>query len=317
LSNLSISSDGRDAPAEFEAKLAAGEQGGAATMWIANHLFLRDPVALAALSLARTSRIKVALMAMSPFTVHPVQLAMAAATLDELFPGRVTVCIGVGAPADLKAVGLDASKPLKAMREAFDAIRGLLDGQTVKLAGESYTIHDRRLATGRREVPLVLAASGPQMLELAGAIADGVLISAGTSVEFIGQTLERVQRGAKGRKVRTSAVAYAAIDAAEDKANDRLRRALAILLRGAHHRPNLDAAGSVLDQAALNDAVLAEDWPRAEALITDDIVRRHAASGTAEQVKARLTAYHAVGLDEIVISGPRDGDQITRILRTA
>ena len=247
MSDISISSDGRDAPADYDAKLQAGEQGHAATIWIANHLFLRDPVAMAALSLARTSRIKVALMAMSPFTVHPVQMAMAASTLDEMFPGRVTLCLGVGAPADLKAVGLDASKPLKAMREAFEAIRGLLNGESVRLAGESFTINERRLVTGRRNVPLVLAASGPQMLELAGAIADGVLISAGTSVEFIEQTLERVQRGARGRRVRTSAMAYAAIDAEEGRANDRMRRVLAILLRGAHHRPNLDAAGSVLD----------------------------------------------------------------------
>jgi len=317
LSDISISSDGRDAPADYDAKLQAGEQGHAATIWIANHLFLRDPVAMAALSLARTSRIKVALMAMSPFTVHPVQMAMAASTLDEMFPGRVTLCLGVGAPADLKAVGLDASKPLKAMREAFEAIRGLLNGESVRLAGESFTINERRLVTGRRNVPLVLAASGPQMLELAGAIADGVLISAGTSVEFIEQTLERVQRGARGRRVRTSAMAYAAIDAEEGRANDRMRRVLAILLRGAHHRPNLDAAGSVLDQAALNAAVLAEDWPRAEALITDDIVRRHAASGTAGQVKARFAAYHAVGLDELVIAGARDGDQITKLLQAA
>jgi 5,10-methylenetetrahydromethanopterin reductase len=254
---------------------------------------------------------------MSPFTIHPVQMAMAAATLDECFPGRVTLCLGVGAPADLKAVGLDASRPLKAMREAFEAIRGLLDGQTVRFAGESFTIDDRRLVMGRRAVPLVLAASGPQMLELAGAIADGVLISAGTSVEFIEQTLNRVQRGARGRTVRISALTYAAVDDAETKANDRLRRPLAILLRGAHHGPNLEAAGSVLDQAALNDAVLAEDWTRAQALVTDDIVRRHAASGTPDQVRARFAAYHAVGLDEIVIAGTRDGDQITRILQTA
>jgi 5,10-methylenetetrahydromethanopterin reductase len=317
LSNVSISSDGRDAPSAFNEKLAAGEQGGAATIWIANHLFQRDPVSLAALSLAQTSRISVALMAVSPFTIHPVQMAMTAATLDEFFPGRVTLCLGVGAPADLKAVGLDASKPLKAMREAFDAIRGLLDGETVKFAGDAFTINDRRLVTGRRAIPLVLAASGPQMLELAGAIADGVLISAGTSVEFVEQTLERVQRGAKRRAVRSSAMIYSAIDDLESKAAERLRRTLAILLRGAHHKPNLDAAGSALDQAALNGAVLAEDWPRAEALITDDIVRRHAASGTADQVKARFAAYRSVGLDEIIIAGTRDGDQITKIMQTA
>lgn len=315
MSDISISSDGRDAPSEFRGKLTAGEQGGASTVWIANHLFLRDPLSLASLALTQTSRMNVALMAISPFTIHPVQMAMSAATLDEFFPGRVTLCLGVGAPADLKAIGLDASKPLKAMREAFEAIRGLLEGQTVNLAGESFRVGGRRLVTGRRGVPLVMAASGPQMLELAGAIADGVLISAGTSVEFVKQTLERIHRGARGRSVRTSAMVYSAVDDEEVAANHRLRRVLAILLRGAHHKPNLAAAGSILDQHLLNELVLAEDWARAESQITDDIVRRHAASGTLLQVKDRFAAYHAVGLDEIVIAGARDGDQISKILK--
>lgn len=316
MSDISISSDGRDAPDLLAAKIAAGEAGGASTLWIANHLFLRDPTALATLALSQTKRLRVALMAVNPFTMHPVQVAMAAATLDELFPGRVVLCLGVGAPADLKAVGIDASRPLKAMREALDVTRSLLSGETVKLAGESFRIDNRRLATGGRPVPLVLAASGPQMLELAGAAADGALISAGTSVEFVERTLEHLHRGAKGRKVRTHALVYSAIDADEGKAHDRMRRILAILLRGGHHAANLQAGGSTLDQAALNDAVLAEDWTRAEAMITDDIVRRHAASGNPEQVAARLSAYHRAGLDEIVIAGARDGDQITRILAT-
>lgn len=316
MSDISISSDGRDTPELFRTKIAAGEAGGASTLWIANHLFLRDPTALAGLALSQTTRLRVALMAINPFTMHPVQAAMAAATLDELFPGRVVLCLGVGAPADLKAVGIDASKPLKAMREALEAVRSLLNGETVKLAGDSFRIDNRRLATGGRPVPLVLAASGPQMLELAGATADGVLISAGTSVQFVEKTLDHLHRGAKGRKVRTHALVYSAVDDEEAKAHDRLRRILAILLRGGHHAANLLAGGSVLDQAALNDAVIAEDWARAEAMITDDIVRRHAASGNSEQVGARLKAYHSAGLDEIVIAGARDGDQITRILAT-
>ncbi|MEJ0071273.1 MAG: LLM class flavin-dependent oxidoreductase [Pseudomonadota bacterium] len=51
-------------------------------------------------ALAATTRIRVALMAMSPYSTHTVFAAMAAATLDEMFPGRVTLCLGVGAPAD-------------------------------------------------------------------------------------------------------------------------------------------------------------------------------------------------------------------------
>ena len=102
---------------------------------------------------------------------------------------------------------------------------------------------------------LFLRHPGPKMLELAGAPADGVLLSAGTSVEFVSRSLERVHRGAKGRPVRTHGVVYAAVDQDETLAHDRLRRVLAILPRGSHHAPNLELGGSVLDQSALNEAV--------------------------------------------------------------
>lgn len=316
MSDISISSDGRDPPSEFKGKLAAAEAGGASTFWIANHLFLRDPVALATILLSQTTRLSAALMAVSPLTQHPVQIAMAAATLEESFPGRVKLCLGVGAPADLKALGLDGVKPLKAMREAFHIIRALLNGETVTYRGEIFSIESRRLASGRRSVPLIIAASGPQMLEFAGAEADGVLISAGSSVEFVQKTLETVRRGANGRRVKTHGLVYSAVDDQESVANDRLRRTLAILLRGPHHRANLDAAGSSLDQSELNQAVLAENWKRAEELVTDDIVGRHAASGSPDRVRDRLQAYHSAGLDEIVLAGVRDGEQIRKILKS-
>lgn len=315
MSDISISSDGRDAPNEFLAKAEAGENGGARTFWTANHLFLRDPTVLSAMMLRHTERMGAALMAVSPLTKHPVQIAMDAMTLNEWYPGRVSLCLGVGAPADLAAVGLDAKRPLKMIREALLLIRGLLSGETVSVEGESYSVKGRRLARDGGEIPLIVAASGPQMLELAGAEADGVLISAGSSAPFVRQTLEHVHRGAKGRKVRVHGLVYASVEDTERAANDRLRRILAILLRGAHHKPNLDIAGSILDQAALNEAVLKEDWATAEGLITDDIVRRHAASGSPLDVKHRLADYHAAGLDEIVIAGTRDGEQIANILK--
>lgn len=313
--DLSVSSDGRDTPEQFFEKLEIAERWGARSLWVANHLFLRDPVSLAAVSLTRTSRIKVALMAVSPFTVHPVQAVMAAATLDEMFPGRVTLCFGVGAPADLKALSIDGSKPLKVMREALKISRALLAGETVSYEGVHYRVSSRALATKSRNVPIVLAASGPGMLELAGAEADGVLISAGASVPFVEQTLDHVRRGAKGRNVRTHGLIYSSIDENERLANDRLRRVLAILLRGQHHRANLDAAGSILDQSALNSAILANDWAAAQAFITDEIVRSHTASGTSAQLRERFTMYHKAGLDEIVIAGVRDPDQVSGILQ--
>src|ERR1700730_7122585 len=98
MAEFGIAMDGRAPIADIPA-----EARGASTLWIACHLSLRDPVTMAALALGATRRIRIALMAMSPYSIHPVYIAMAAASLEEMYPGRVILCLGVGAPADLKA----------------------------------------------------------------------------------------------------------------------------------------------------------------------------------------------------------------------
>ena len=99
MAELGIAMDGRAPIADIAAQAQAAEAGGATTLWIACHLFLRDPVTTAAIALAATKKIKVALMALSPYSTHPVYIAMAAASLDEMYPGRVILCLGSGAPS--------------------------------------------------------------------------------------------------------------------------------------------------------------------------------------------------------------------------
>lgn len=313
--NISLATDGRETPEVFLARARAAGHAGASRVWIANHLFERDPVALAASALAADDRLAVSLMAVNPFTVHPVQAAMAAATLDEIYPGRVTLCLGVGAPLDLASLGLVIEKPLRPMREAMNIVRTLLAGESVSYEGQSFKAIGRCLASGRRPVPIVLAASGPQMLELAGASGDGVLISAGSSVQFVRWCLSHVDLGAAGRTMRRSGMVYAAVDVDREIAYGRMRRLLAVLLRGAHHRRNLELAGTELDQEALRNAVAVGDWKHAEGLITDDVIANHAACGTPAEVKARIAAYGAAGLDELVLSGTRDVLQTEALLK--
>ena len=145
-------------------------------------------------------------------------------------------------------------------------------------------------------------------------MADGVLISNTSSVEFVRWALDHVERGARGRPLVRAGLVYASVAAREADALGRFRRNLAITLRGAHHARNVQLGGGVLDQAALYDAVSREDWTRAEALITDDLVRRHTASGTAGQVRERLAAYAAAGLDEIVLGGLSEPAETSRTL---
>lgn len=311
-----ISFDGTDHPDNLRSMIAVADRAGAASAWIASHLFHREPIACAAMTLAGSQNIGIVLMAMSPYTVHPVHATMAAATLDEYFPGRVQLCFGVGAPRDLESVGIAAEQPLLTLQETIEIARSLLAGETIVFAGRRFRVSGRRLATGARSIPIWLAASGPRMLELAGTSADGVLISAATSPEFIRLSLEHVRRGEEcgGRAVRKAALVFCSVDINERAARDRLRRTLAYILRGGHHAHNLELAGTQLDQAALAQAYAQEDWTRVEALVTDDVLRRHTASGAPAQVLAALSAYRAVGLDEIVVYGVHDGGQLADVL---
>ena len=311
---LSLSTDAREPVADILAKVQAAVEAGVRTLWIANHLFQRDPVTLAQAALARCPQLHIVLMAVNPFTQHPVQTAMSAATLNELFPERVSLCLGAGAPADLQSVGIDGSKPLGVMREAMQLTRALFSGEKVSFDGQHFQVRERVLGNGKTRIPLILAASGPQMLELAGASADGVLITAGSSVEFVGWSVEHVRRGAGARRVRVHGLAYGAIDNDATQAYARVRRTLGIVLRGPHHARNLELAGSVLDQAQLSQAMADKDDVAVKALVTDDIVRNHTLAGTADDIRTRLRAYQQAGLDEAVLAGAVDAQQVSRIL---
>jgi 5,10-methylenetetrahydromethanopterin reductase len=317
-SEFGLSFDGSETPDTLRAAVKIADEGGVSTVWLASHLFQREPIATAALALAHTKKISIALMAMSPYTVHPLYATMAAATLDEYFPGRVKLCFGVGAPRDLEAAGLVADHPLGTMREAIGVARALLSGETIDFKGERFRVSGRRLANGAREIPIFLAASGPQMLELAGAAADGVLISAGTSPAFIRWTLDLVRKGEQtsGRRIRKTALVYVSADDDETIARNRLRRLLGFILRGQHHARNLEMAGTALDQASLVAAYAREDWASVNCLVNDDVVMRHSASGTPSQVRAAFASYASVGIDEIVASGIGDSAHLNKVLET-
>lgn len=308
---------GTETPDQVRQRAQVAEAGGIETLWFACHMFQREPIALATMALGSTTRIKVALMAMSPYTIHPVYLAMVAATLDEMFPGRVVLSVGVGAPRDLDQLGIAYPHPLATLKETIALIRDLFRGETVTFQGERFNVTGRRLITGACSVPVILAASGPKMLKLAGRIADGVIISAATSVEFVRWCLDTVAEGEKAaaRPVKHYGIVYAAANENRREAYDHLRRTLAFVLRGAHHAKNLELAGTSLDQNELAKAFAASDWDRVFQLVDDDVVVRHSASGTAEDVRSRFGRYSAIGLDEIVLAGQDSAEELEVLLK--
>jgi 5,10-methylenetetrahydromethanopterin reductase len=147
------------------------EESGFDQFWVSHDLFFRSsPVILAAVANA-TERIEVGTCIVNPYTVHPSELAMAAATLDELSSGRFNLGIGAGAGEFLKWLGMPQERPLKTTREAILAINSVLSGEPVDgWEPEAYLRFD-----AQRRVPIYLAAFSPNMLRLIGEVADGAL----------------------------------------------------------------------------------------------------------------------------------------------
>ena len=86
---ISVGCDGRNPVPQLIDQVRTAEAASATAFWVSSPLFLRDPFTMAGAVLTATTRARVTLLGLSPYVLHPVHMAMAAATLDELAPGRV------------------------------------------------------------------------------------------------------------------------------------------------------------------------------------------------------------------------------------
>jgi 5,10-methylenetetrahydromethanopterin reductase len=165
--------------AELIALAAAAEDAGFDQVWVSNDLFLRSAPVLAATVAARTSRIAVGIGVMNPYSVHPAELAMAAATLQEASGGRFLLGLGAGAEQFLGWAGIPRTAPLATTRTAVVTLRALLghpDADRALLPDWAREHADAALKFPvDKPVPVYVGAMGPRMLAMAGAHADGAL----------------------------------------------------------------------------------------------------------------------------------------------
>ena len=153
------------------------EAAGFHQLWVSNDLFLRSAPVLLAHVAARTSRIHLGTGIMNPYSVHPAELAMMAATLQEVTEGRFLLGLGAGAEDFLRWAGLERPAPLARTRQAVVAVRALLAGERPSEqpdAGPGWT-SEAFLRTPGHPTPIYLGVMSPRMLALAGELADGAL----------------------------------------------------------------------------------------------------------------------------------------------
>jgi alkanesulfonate monooxygenase SsuD/methylene tetrahydromethanopterin reductase-like flavin-dependent oxidoreductase (luciferase family) len=189
-------------PDRVRSGVVAAEQAGLRELWLWEDCFLESGIATAAAALAWSDELVVGI-GLLPTPLRNVALtAMEIATLERMFPGRLRIALGHGVQEWMGQAGVRAASPLTLMREYVTALRALLAGESVTVSGDYVNLTDVQLGWAPDvATPLLIGATGPRTLQLAGELGDGVVLDSVMSPARIVQALTDVDSGtATGRR---------------------------------------------------------------------------------------------------------------------
>ena len=280
-----------------------------------SQMISRDTFVVLGQAATNTSRLTLFPAVTNPFTRDASVLAGAIQTVEELAPGRVKFVIGTG----YTSASTIGRKPatLAEMRACIATVKALTAGRTVDFNGTP----GRLAYASGRPIPVLMAASGPKAIEVAGEIADGVLLLVGFNRGIIQRALEHLERGAKraGRRLDDLEIIWAARigTAATTREARRLARPTAVhwgVLRWGGYW--LEPAGLTLPKLEVPDAVHriypdlshAHDWEAAIAatsFVPDDVVAQLCDAlgliGTPADCAARIQEISKLGVRNLYL----------------
>jgi 5,10-methylenetetrahydromethanopterin reductase len=289
--------DGMDYARYAEAK-------GFEAVWQAESRLVRDAIVPMAAFAAVTERIQVGSGVINNWTRNIGLLAATFLTLDDLAPNRIICGIGAWWDPLARNVGIERRKPLTAMRETIEVLRRLLAMENVTFHGEFHQVDGIELDVvhGRREprnVPIMIGATGPQMMELAGEIADGVVLNYCVPPEYNLQAIEQIERGAAraGRTLDDVDRPQLIVCSVHEDRRIALDGARELLTQYLAQQPHIAKASGVKpDVVSKIQSILG--WPasreqvrQAMPLVPDELVQRITASGSPAEVKAKVDEY--------------------------
>jgi 5,10-methylenetetrahydromethanopterin reductase len=280
------------------------EKRGFEAVWQAESRLVRDAIVPMAAYAAVTDRIKVGSGVINNWTRNIGLLAATYLTLDDLAPDRIICGIGAWWDPLAKNVGITRNKPLTAMKETVTILKRLLNMERVTFSGDFIHVDGIELDVvhGRKEprnIPILIGATGDQMMEMTGEIADGVVLNYCVPPEYNFKALEQLEKGCKkaGRKLEDldrPQLIVCSVDLDHDKAIDTTKELLTQYLAQQPHIAR--ASGVSMDIVAQIQTILG--WPatqeqirKAKHLVPDDLVLRISASGTPEEAKSKVLEY--------------------------
>lgn len=277
---------------------------GFSSAWIAEDYFYGGAFTIASACAAHTSRIQLGIGVINPYTRHPVLSAMESASLDSLSEGRAIIAVGASNKRWMETqLGIPYEKPITATKECAMIIKQLVASGSVDFAGECFKTGPLSFdfTPFRPDLPVYLGVKGDRALYITGQIADGILLSAGCTLEYVAYARERIAAGAAsvGRspsEIKIAAYLPTCIDNDSHRAVD-IMRPLTKRYLGLHgNAPILSCAGFTPEVLApFREAFLAgrnTDLP-----VTDEMVRKIVVAGNPEEAGQRIQAYVDAGVE--------------------
>lgn len=284
------------------------EQRGFEAVWQAESRLVRDAIVPMAAYAAVTQHLKIGSGVINNWTRNIGLLAATFLTLDDLAPNRVICGIGAWWDPLARNVGIERRKPLLAMRETVEVLRRLLNMERVTFHGEFHHVDGIELDVvhGRREprnVPIMIGATGDRMMELAGEIADGVVLNYCVPPEYNDSALELLEVGLRraGRKMDDldrPQLVVCSVDSDREQAIDTTRELLTQYLAQQPHIAT--ASGVSMDvvdeiQSILGWPATKEQIKQAKHLVPEDLIHRITASGTPQEAISKVNEYRRHG----------------------
>jgi probable F420-dependent oxidoreductase len=273
----------------------------------------RDPfVPLAAIA-AGTSELRLG-TAVSTWTRSPVSSALIAANLDQLSDGRYTHGIGTGPAAwNEQYHSIKYERPRSRMRDYVGAVRAAWSahsGRFVDFDGEHFSLDQyfRPIGQEREDIPLYLAAVQKNMLRLAGAVADGVIMNVLTTRRYYEEIgLPNLLAGAQsaGRDpadVHRAALVTVAVDDDERQAVHWAKHQIAFFAQIPYFESILGPYGFWEPTEPLREAAKEHDIERMLESVTDEMVAQLTVAGTPEQCRRQLARWDY--LDSALLTAP-------------
>ena len=279
-------------------------------IWHAESRLARDAFTPLAAMAAVTEKIKLGTGVINNWTRNVGLTAATFLTLDELSNGRSL--LGIGAWWDPLAwkVGIERKKPLKAMREYVTVLQRLFKMENVTFEGEFVNVRDIRLdvvygdPSTPRNIPIFIGATGWEMIELTGEIADGLLLNYLVSPQYNRKALEHLELGAKKshRKWETIDRPQLVVCSLDEDADKALNSARPLVAQYLGQQPHIAKASGVKDSLIDEVKSALGGWPakpggleKAKALIDDNLVQLITASGTADDCLKKVEEYNSTG----------------------